>query len=167
MPAERILGRRRQIERVRQCDAARRQAKLAQQPPDAEEHAAGIVADDRDDGRGIVGDDGLDAKAVRFLARGLRGNELPIRVRKRVEQPRRPDRDDRHARCRPANHRVPANPRSPLHLFDKNLDGLGLGRREPVRHDDDRTGQVDFAGPETAWAFHDRERDHRTGEYPE
>ena len=51
MAAERILGRRGQVEPLRQRHLPGRHAQRAQQPPDAEEDASGIVADDRHDRR--------------------------------------------------------------------------------------------------------------------
>ena len=108
MTAERILGCRGQVEPLRQRHLARAHAQRAQEPADAEEHPAGIVADDQHRRRAPRPVHGADLEALPGFAARRRGRDvLAERAGVRAQQSGRPDRDDRHRAARQPQRDLP------------------------------------------------------------
>ncbi len=144
--AERELRRRGQVERPWQRHMARTHAQLSQEPADAEEDAAGVIAGDqhRRGAPSVV--QRTDPEALPGIpGRRLVREVLADRAHIRPEETIRSDRDDRHRTARPSERHFPVDPRPRPHLLDQQPNRLVLGARHPVRDDDHRTAQIELA----------------------
>ena len=117
--AQRVARRARFREAIGKLDRAASDAQFAQQPADAEQDAARVVAGDRYGVRGSA-----DAVAL-----GWAGSARDF------------DRDRGGDGCG-----LPANPGAFLDFFDQQRDGLGFGPGESRRRHDRRVGQIQRGG---------------------
>ena len=118
-------------------------SQLAQQPTDAEQHSARIVAGDHDDWRFGVD----DAKAITLGGVETRQFGHLVLGHHVVGEPRWTDEDDRSGLFRPAVRHRPAELRAFFDLLDQHPDGLRLGSGQAFRHNDDGSAQVErFCG---------------------
>ena len=121
--AERIPRGGLELELGGQQDAALGRPQFAEQPADAEEHAAGVVARDQH-GRALR----LGANAIALG--GSRPGPVPEESGERTGEGLggrgRPDGDDGNRLGRPAREHLPADPGPSRHILDQQLDGLSL-----------------------------------------
>jgi hypothetical protein len=139
VPAQGMARRGREPESRREEDPPPRHPQLAEQPPDAEEHAAWVVADDED--RAVVLR-GQDPVALRAARGGVPG-EPPLESRvPGTQSGSLPDRD-KGSIVRRGPFDLPADSAPSTHLLDQHRHRLLLGPRQVLRDDHDGFRQVE------------------------